>query len=88
MTNSNIKAFREARIWLDKKIAKKGTKILFSMSTNKEFIKRIGGIPHSFNYRKEWPKKVQVVMRKTGLVKLINDIHFKNETFNNAWRNK
>ncbi len=85
---SNVKVFRETRIWLDKLVANNGESILFNDNVNKEFINRIGGHPHSFNYRKTWPKKVKLIMKKAGLVKLTKDIHFKNMTFKKAWKNQ
>ena len=85
--SSKVRAFRDARIWLDKLISQEGIDILFNMNTNIEFIKRIGGIPHSFNYRQEWPKKVTLIMKKAGLVELTNDIYFNNMDFDRAWRN-
>lgn len=84
--NSNIKVFKEARIWLDEVIKQKGVDALFDAEINSKFINKIGGLPKSFNYRKTWPIKVKKVMQKTGLVKLTKDIYFKKESFNNAWR--
>jgi len=86
--DSNIKAFRETRFWLNKLVKEKGEKVLFEKSVNEEFINRIGGHPNSFNYRESWPKKAKLIMRKAGLVKLTNDIHLKNMSFKKAWKNK
>ena len=86
--SSNIKAFRDARIWLDMLVNKNNSKILFSMNTNTGFADKIGGIPHSFNYRKTWPKKVKLIIKKVGLVQLVNDIEYNNMSFNEAWSNK
>ena len=85
--SSNIKVFKEARIWLDKLVKKHGAEILFTKEVNMEFISKIGGHPHSFNYRETWPKKVKLIMNKAGLVKLTNDIQYKDMNFNNAWSN-
>jgi len=85
---SNIKAFRNARSWLNSLITKNGTKILFSMSANKGFIDRVGSIKNSFNYRKTWPKKAKIIMKKTGLVTLVDDIKNKHMSFNQAWEKK
>ncbi len=86
--DSKVKVFRDTRIWLDKLVAKNGESILFKDKVNKEFIDRIGGHPHSFNYRKNWPEKVKLIMNKAGLVKLTNDIFLKKMSFKEAWRSK
>ena len=83
--NSKIKVFRDARIWLDNKVDKNGKEILFSMSLNYGFVDKIGGVPNSFNYRKNWPKKVKLIMKKVGLVELVDDIYNKKMTFEEAW---
>jgi len=85
--SSNIKAFRNARAYLDTLVKNNGAKTLFQRDTNKNFIDKIGGIPHSFNYRETWPKKVKLIMDKTGLVQLIHDINFNNKSFEEAWNN-
>jgi len=82
---SKVRVFKEARIWLDKLVEEKGSEILFSMKTNQEFIHKIGGVPHSFNYRETWPKKVELIMNKVGLVELTSDIHHHDASFENAW---
>ena len=61
-SESKVRAFRDARIWLDREVSKKGTEILFDMYTSKKFIEMIGGKPHSFNYRETWPKKKQSLL--------------------------
>lgn len=86
--NSKIKVFKEARIWLDKLVNKHGKKVLFSEDVNMQFISKIGGHPHSFNYRKTWPKKAKLIMKKVGLIKLTNDMQFKAMSFENSWSNK
>lgn len=85
---SKVKVFRDTRAWLDKQVKKNGTKILFSMSLNKEFIDRIGGHKNSFNYRKTWPKKAKLIMKKVGLVQLVSNIYMKKMSFKDAWRKK
>ncbi len=85
--SSKVKVFKETRIWLDKIVEENGIEILFSKDVNIEFISRIGGHPHSFNYRETWPKKAKLIMKKAGLVKLTNDIYFKTMDFDNAWSN-
>ncbi|MCW8895176.1 MAG: glucosaminidase domain-containing protein [Sulfurimonas sp.] len=87
-SNSKVKVFRDARIWLDKEVSSKGLKVLFNEQTNKKFIEMIGGHPHSFNYRKTWPKKAKLIMSRAGLVKLSTDIYINKMSFNTAWRNK
>jgi hypothetical protein len=82
---SKVKAFRDAKVWIEKQIDKKDKQILFSMNTNKEFIGKIGGRANSFNYRKTWPKKVKLIMKKVGLVELIDDIYNKKMSFEEAW---
>jgi hypothetical protein len=86
--NSNIKVFRDTRIWLDEQIAKNSDEILFSMKLNKEFVNHIGGVKNSFNYRKSWPKKVQLIMDKAGLVALMKNMKYNKKTFDEAWREK
>lgn len=84
--NSKVKSFRDARKYLDEQVKKNGTDILFSMSLNKAFIEKIGGRKNSFNYRKTWPKKVKLIMRKVGLVQLVDNIYIKKMSFKDAWR--
>lgn len=86
--NSNIKAFKNARRWLNRQLYSKKEKILDSMSLNVAFINKIGGISNSFNHRQAWPKKVKFILKRTGLVALINDIKYKNMSFQEAWENK
>jgi len=82
---SKVKVFREAKIWLNHEVSKKGVSTLFTKKTNEEFIKRIGGHPHSFNYRHSWPKKVIFIMNKVGLVQISHDIYVNNKNFKQAW---
>ena len=86
--DSNIKAFRESRVWLNKEIKDNGVSILNSMGLNIVFINKIGGIKNSFNYRKTWPKKVELIMKKVGLVQLVNSIVNEKMSFNEAWESK
>jgi hypothetical protein len=88
ISSSKVKVFREARLWLDSLVKKHGKEILFNKKTNMDFISMIGGHPHSFNYRKEWPKKAKIIINKVGLVKLTNDLEYKNMNFDKAWSNK
>jgi hypothetical protein len=83
--NSNIKNFKETRIWLDKLIAKNSYDILLEYETNEAFIYHIGGKPRSFNYRESWPKKVKLIMKKVGLVELVNNMVKNGMNFNEAW---
>ncbi len=85
---SRYKAFREARTYLDREVKAHGDKILFNMNINKAFVRLIGGRPNSFNYRKSWSKKVIMVMKKTGLVPLMQDIHYNKKNFEDAWSTK
>jgi hypothetical protein len=82
---SNIKVFVKTRVWLDKLVANKGVNVLFDLKTNKEFLNKIGGHANSFNYRENWPKKANSILKKAGLVKLIKDIRYKKMSFNEAW---
>ena len=86
--SSNIKAFKETRAWLNQNIKRSGKEILFSMNLNIGFIDNIGGVPNSFNYRKTWPKKVKLIMNRVGLVQLVDQIHNKHMSFNEAWSEK
>lgn len=84
---SKVKVFKESRIWLNDLVNNKGTDVLFSKNINIDFVNRIGGHPHSFNYRQTWPKKVELIMKKVGLVELTNAMHYKKMSFEEAWRN-
>jgi len=85
-SGSSIKVFAKARVWLDTLIKEKGEEVLFLESTNIEFIHKIGGIPHSFNYRENWPKKVILIMNKTGLVELTQKMGLQKQSFKKAWK--
>ena len=84
-TKSNIKAFRDAKFWLHQQISDNTPEILDTMKVNKGFVERIGGIKNSFNYRKEWPIKVKLIMKKTALVELVYDMKVKGMSFEDAW---
>ncbi len=84
--DSSVKVYRDIREWINLEVKKKGTKILFSQSINEHFIDKIGGHPHSFNYRKSWTKKVKLIMNKVGLVALTRDIYSKHMSFKEAWK--
>jgi hypothetical protein len=83
--DASIKAFANARIWLDTLIQEKGEEVLYLESTNRDFIHKIGGVPHSFNYRETWPKKVILIMHKVGLVELTYKMHHHKKSFKEAW---
>lgn len=83
--NSNIKAFKEARMWLDLLIKKEGKEVLYRRETNVQFINKIGGIKNSFNYRATWPKKVLYIMDAVGLVPLVKQMSLENLSFAEAW---
>ena len=76
--------FKKARKDLNKIVSVSGKKALFLKTTSEEFINNIGGKPHSFNYRKTWPKKVITVMKNIGLVELIKDMK-NGDSFEEAW---
>jgi len=86
VVTSKVDAFRGARLWLDKIVLKNGTSGLYNKAINNDFIGKIGGHPRSFNHRETWPKKVKLIMRKAGLVTLVNDIKNNGLSFNEAWK--
>ena len=86
--SSNIKVFSNAKIWLNEEVSKHGIKVLFTKEINEKFIDTIGGHLHSFNYRKTWPKKAKLIMRKTGLVDLSKDLYINKLNFKESWRVK
>ena len=86
--SSKVKVFRDVRAWIDEEVSNKGIEILFDLATNKKFIDMIGGRPHSFNYRKTWPKKAKLIMDRAGLVKLTADMYINKMSFKKAWRDK
>jgi len=85
---SNKKVFKELRIWIDKRVKEQGVGTLYRKNTNLGFIDRVGGLPHSFNDRKTWPKKVKLIMKKFGLIALVQDIDKNNMSFKEAWERK
>lgn len=82
--NNRYKAFYQARKMLSEEVAKHGKGILFSKELNIAFIHQIGGKKNSFNYRKSWPKKVVMILNKTGMLSLCQDIYEKKE-FDMVW---
>ena len=86
--NSRVKAFRDAKKWLNKSVELKGKSILFSMNMNTKFIDKIGGRKNSFNYRKTWPKKAKLIMYKAGLVDLSKNLYINQLSFKDSWRIK
>ena len=87
-SDSNIESFREARLWLNALVEQDGYAVLLSKKTNDAFIDHVGGKPHSFNYRKTWPKKVRYIMNRAGLVSLVNCMQQKDLNFEQAWKEK
>jgi len=84
--NHKYAPFRNARIWLDKRIQKEGIDTLFTEKTNREFASLIGGKKNSFNYRETWPKKVNYILSKTGLTELCAAIYYEKKSFTQAWQ--
>jgi hypothetical protein len=85
VATSKVDAFKGARLWLDQVVSKHGADNLYNDDINHTFIGKIGGHPRSFNHRETWPKKVALIMRKAGLVALVNDIKNNGLSFNEAW---
>lgn len=83
LSNSHI-VFRNAKIYLEEEVKKHGKEVLFTKELNENFIKSIGGVKNSFNYRKSWSKKVIQVLNKTGLIELSSQINNK-QTFEESW---
>lgn len=81
-----FKVFQDARKWLDEKVKKEGKATLLTQKTSEEFIHKIGGVPNSFNYRREWPIKVLRIMDKAGLVELSKNIYENKMSFEDAWK--
>lgn len=82
---SKIPAYKNARILMDKLVAEKGKDILLNDSTAFLFINEIGGKPYSFNYRKNWPKKVKNIIKKAGLGDLSKQLYSDKREFKNIW---
>ncbi len=76
--------FKKAKRDLNKRVAVSGKEVLYLEATSKELINNIGGKPHSFNYRKTWPKKVITVMKNIGLVELMKNMK-SGDSFEEAW---
>jgi len=85
--NSKVKVFKNAKLWLNKKKFSKRDDILFTKELNEAFVFKIGGVANSFNYRKTWPLKVNLIMSKVGLVELVYDIEVNKKSFEEAWSN-
>lgn len=79
------KPFRDSKLWLNTQVEKFGTKTLFDLQTNIEFIKKIGGKKNSFNYRESWITKVSYILKNTGLNDLCKELYFNNKDFKAAW---
>lgn len=82
--NNRYEPFKKARRDLELRVKNGGKDALFEKDTAIEFINNIGGKPHSFNYRKTWPKKVQSVMKNSGLVELMSEMN-SGKTFKESW---
>lgn len=82
---SKVKAYREARMLLDKEIAKHGIEVLFTDKLNQQFVNIIGGRPHSFNYRTAWPKRVLSIYRNVGVNQLCKQLYLDKKKFEEAW---
>ncbi|MCF6173365.1 MAG: glucosaminidase domain-containing protein [Campylobacteraceae bacterium] len=83
--NKKQKAFTTARAMLEKIVKNKGKDVLFTKELNIKFINKIGGKRNSFNYRKTWPKKVELILNKVGLVNLSESLYASNKTFDELW---
>ncbi|NOX15675.1 MAG: glucosaminidase domain-containing protein [Epsilonproteobacteria bacterium] len=83
--NKKQKAFVVARKMLDNIVKKKSKDVLFTKELNIKFINMIGGKKNSFNYRKTWPKKIALILKKTGLVNLVESLHATKKNFNELW---
>ncbi len=78
--------FKEARAFMDKLVKEKGKEILLKKDIAIKFINLIGGRPRSFNFRESWPKKVAIIMNKTGLNELSNKMYKdKKLSFDEVW---
>jgi len=77
--------FAETRHYLDSMVKEYGKEVLFSPELNMSFIKRIGGKPGSFNYRKEWLEKVIWIMENAELVQLTRSMYYDKLSFEEAW---
>jgi len=85
--NHKYKPFSSSKQWLETQVNKHGVKILFDLHTNLTFIDKIGGKKNSFNYRKSWIKKVNYILKNTGLTELSKQIYFNKLQFEKAWNN-
>jgi len=86
VSSSKVDAFKDTRLWLDQVVLKNGDASLYNISINQAFIEKIGGHPRSFNHRASWPKKVNLIMQKAGLVALVHNIKNNDLSFNEAWK--
>ncbi len=83
--NSKLKTFADARKFLDNEVKLYSKEILFDRNLNIKFINMIGGKKNSFSYRKTWPRKVNLIMDRVGLVKLTKSLHVKDKNFDELW---
>jgi hypothetical protein len=85
-TKTKVKAFKDARLYMDNLVKKNGKDVLFDYDTNVKFINLIGGKPRSFNYRKSWVVKSIKILDKTGINDITKAIYFDKKDFNDAWQ--
>ncbi len=81
---SVVPVFVDTRKWLDDSVKAKGKKVLLSCDTARDFIRRIGGKPRSFNHRESWVKKVNYILDYAGLCELTTQMA-QNKEFQEAW---
>jgi hypothetical protein len=86
--DSYSSAYKNARAYLNKVIAKRGIKALFDKDVNETFIYTIGGKKGSFNHRSSWAPSVVKIMNRVGIVELTRDIWKNNKSFYAAWGEK
>jgi len=84
-TSHKYKPFKESKLWLEEQVRVKGKDTLFKLQTNIEFINKIGGRSNSFNYRKSWVKKVEYILKNSGLNDLSKKIYYNKSSFEKAW---
>ncbi len=84
--NTTIRAYSNAKSYLDSMVTKHGKKILFDYNLNITFINKIGGKRNSYNANPIWPSKVINLMDRAGLVDLSKEL-YKSNNFSLAWGN-
>ena len=87
--NSEYKAMKETREWLDDLVAKNGKQIIFEPAVTYAFIDKISGKQnkdtYSEFYRPDWSKRVKQLVDKTGFISFSKDLYYKRYTFEEAW---